>query len=93
MSLSGMDVFVDLSGHIDVAAELSRNEKEEQKLIGWIQAKQAKLGNANFVARAKPEVVAAEREGMAKMEEQLATVRAALVELRRQAEAAGGGPK
>ncbi len=91
MSLSGMDVFVDLTGLIDVAAELSRNEKEEQKLLGWIQAKQSKLGNANFVARAKPEVVAAERDGLAKMEEQLATVRAALVELRRQAEAAGGG--
>jgi valyl-tRNA synthetase len=85
MSLSGMDVFVDLTGLIDVAAELSRNEKEEQKLLGWIQGKQAKLGNANFVARAKPDVVAAERDGLAKMEEQLATVRAALAELRRQA--------
>jgi valyl-tRNA synthetase len=89
MSLSGMDVFVDLTGLIDVAAELSRNEKEEQKLLGWIQGKQAKLGNANFVARAKPDVVAAERDGLAKMEEQLTTVRAALAELRRQAASSG----
>ncbi|MFO0904352.1 MAG: class I tRNA ligase family protein [Pirellulales bacterium] len=83
LSLSGMDVFVDLAGLIDVAAELVRNEKEEQKLLGLIKGKQAKLSNASFVERAPPQVVAAEREGLAKYEEQLATVRAALVELRK----------
>lgn len=84
MSLSGMDVFVDLTGLIDVAAELARNEKEEQKLLGLIKGKQSKLSNASFVERAPPQVVATERDGLAKLEEQLATVRAALVELRRQ---------
>jgi hypothetical protein len=34
-------------------------------------------------------VVAAERDGLAKMEEQLTTVRAALAELRRQAASSG----
>ncbi|MFO0819157.1 MAG: valine--tRNA ligase [Pirellulales bacterium] len=84
MSLSSMDVIVDLTGLIDVAAEVARNEKEEQKLIGLVKAKQGKLSNASFVERAPPQVVATEREGLAKLEEQLATVRAALAELRKQ---------
>ena len=84
MSLSNMDVIVDLTGLIDVAAELARNEKEEQKLVGLVKAKQGKLSNASFVERAPPQVVATEREGLAKLEEQLATVRDALAELRKQ---------
>ncbi|MFM9069116.1 MAG: class I tRNA ligase family protein, partial [Planctomycetota bacterium] len=82
ISLPGLDVFVDLTGLIDVAAELARNEKEEQRLVGAIKAKEGKLGNAQFVERAPPAVVATERESLQKLHEQLATVRTALVQLR-----------
>lgn len=83
ISLNGMDVFVNLAGSIDVAAEIARNEKEEQKLIGLIKGKESKLSNESFVERAPPPVVATEREALAKLHEQLATVRAALAVLKK----------
>ena len=66
VSLNGMEVFVNLAGSIDVPAEIARNEKEEQKLLGLIKGKESKLSNASFVERAPPEVVAAERQALAK---------------------------
>jgi len=81
-SLSGMDVFVDLAGLIDVAAEIARNEKEAQKLIKLVQGKEGKLANGDFVNGAPPHVVAAEREALAKLQGQLATVESALKSLR-----------
>ena len=47
---------------IDVAAETVRLSKEIDRLAGEIAKSEAKLGNANFVARAKPEVVDQERK-------------------------------
>lgn len=81
-NLTGMDVFVDLKDLIDVAAEVDRNEKLEQKLLGQIAGKESKLANAGFVQRAPAEVVAKERESLAQLQQQLTTVQAALAKLR-----------
>ena len=43
-----MDVYVDLSGVIDVEAEISRLEKQLERLSGMIAGKEKKLGNAQF---------------------------------------------
>jgi valyl-tRNA synthetase len=77
-----MDVFVDLTDFIDVGAEISRNEKQEEKLAGFIKAKEAKLASSGFADRAPPDVVAKERASLAELQEQLAAVRAALADLR-----------
>jgi valyl-tRNA synthetase len=82
VSLPLGEVFVDLKGFIDVAAEIERNEKLQQKLQTLIGGKEKKLANANFVERAPAEVVAREREGLDQLKEQLATVQAALQNLR-----------
>jgi valyl-tRNA synthetase len=58
-----------LKGVIDVAAERMRLEKEMQKANADIARVDAKLNNANFVARAPEEVVEEEKE---KREEALA---------------------
>jgi valyl-tRNA synthetase len=58
-----------LKGVIDVAAERARLEKEMQKADADIARVDAKLNNANFVARAPEEVVEEEKE---KREEALA---------------------
>ena len=63
--LSGMEVFVDLAGLIDFDAEIARNQKEIEKLAGFIAAKEKKLSNANFVDRAPADVVQKERESLA----------------------------
>ena len=58
-----------LKGVIDLAAERTRLEKEMSKVEADIKRVDAKLGNANFVARAPEEVVEEEKE---KREEALA---------------------
>lgn len=83
INLQGIDVFVDLTGLIDVAAEIERLEKEDSKLQNLIQSKAKKLENANFVDRAPADVVAKERESLAQLQDQLTTLAKSLEELRR----------
>jgi valyl-tRNA synthetase len=84
VNAAGMEVLVDLTGLIDVSAEISRNEQQEKKLQGLIQAKEKKLANASFVEKAPADVVEKERESLLQLQQQLAAVRAALAELRQQ---------
>jgi valyl-tRNA synthetase len=76
------ELHVDLTGLIDVPAEIARNEKERERLQAAIASKDKKLANANFVDRAPAEVVAAERASLAEARERLAAVEAALMTLR-----------
>jgi valyl-tRNA synthetase len=77
-----MDVIVNLHGLIDVAAEIARNEKQRERLLGQIRGKQSKLTNESFVQRAPAEVVEKERQGLVELQEQLAAAEAALETLR-----------
>jgi valyl-tRNA synthetase len=82
-ALSGLEIYVDLAGFIDVDAEISKNEKEEQRLLGLIKGKESKLNNESFVSRAPANVVQSEREGLAQYQQQLESVRTALAALRK----------
>jgi valyl-tRNA synthetase len=82
-ALAGMEIYVDLAGSIDVQAEVAKNEQLEQKLVGFIKAKEGKLANESFVSRAPANVVQAERDSLAQYQEQLASVRTALAALRK----------
>jgi valyl-tRNA synthetase len=84
VSLQDIGVFVDLTGFIDLSAEIARNEQLDKKLLGLKQSKEKKLSNANFLERAPADVVQKERESLAQLQQQLDTVRAALEELREQ---------
>jgi valyl-tRNA synthetase len=77
------ELHVDLSGLIDVAAEIARNEKERERLQTSIASKDKKLANANFVDRAPAEVVTAERASLAEARERLAAVETALLGLKK----------
>jgi valyl-tRNA synthetase len=66
---------------IDRAAERARLTKEAERLEGLIANSKAKLGNATFVDRAKPEVVEQEKKRLADNEARLADVRAQLAKL------------
>jgi valyl-tRNA synthetase len=79
---AGCEIFVDLAEHIDIAAEIARNEKEIEKLQGGIVAKEKKLANQSFTSRAPADVVAREREHLAELRERLASTTTALAELK-----------
>jgi valyl-tRNA synthetase len=81
-SLTGMEVFVDLAGLIDIAAEKDRKTQEELRVQGLIAAKKKKLENASFVERAPAAVVQSERAALKELEDQLAAVRAVLDRLK-----------
>lgn len=76
-----MEIFVDLAGLIDVAAESKRLEKEQARLLGMIAGKEKQLANEKFVNNAKPEVVAQAQASLAQIREQLKTVAEALSDL------------
>ena len=71
-----------LEGIIDFAAEKTRLSKEIDKLKGEAKKIEAKLGNADFVARAPEEVVEENRERLAESEARREKLEAALEKLR-----------
>ena len=75
------DLEIYVHGVIDVEAERKRLESQKENLAGRIKVAQAKLGNENFINRAKPEIVQRERERLSELQEQLATVEKNLKEL------------
>jgi len=81
-TLPGIELYVDLTGLIDVEAERARGEKEVTRLTQMIAGKEQKLSNESFVSRAPAEVVAKERAALAELQEQLKSVRAMLAALR-----------
>ena len=56
-----MEIYVPLAGIVDLAEERSRLKKEIEKAEKETAGIEGRLGNANFVARTPPEVVAKDR--------------------------------
>ena len=65
-------VYLSLEGLVDKTAESKRIAGELAKLAGFIKGKEAKLGNANFVAHAPEAVVADEKRKLAEAQEKVA---------------------
>ena len=74
-------MFVDLAEFFDPTAERARGEKEREKLIQQIEAKEKKLSNENFVSRAPADVVQKERESLSALRDRLQSTETALAEL------------
>lgn len=71
-------VMLPLAGIIDIDAERARLAKERGKAEAEAKKIAAKLDNADFVARAKPEVVEENRERLAAAQAEIARLEAAL---------------
>jgi valyl-tRNA synthetase len=65
------ELYMPLEGLVDVAAERERLDKEILKVEKELAKSEGKLGNANFVDRAKPEVVELERARLVEWKEKL----------------------
>jgi valyl-tRNA synthetase len=76
-----IDVHVDVSRFIDVAAERKRLEKERENLSKQIGGIDGKLANKNFVDKAPTDVVQQQRDKREELRTQLATVESALEKL------------
>ncbi len=75
-------LFLQLAGHIDIAKEQARLEKEAQRLAGEAEKMAKKLSNPAFVEKADPEVVVESREKQAEYEQARAKVLEALQRLK-----------
>ncbi len=74
--------FVNLPpGLFDAQAERSRLSKRRDEISSQLDRTTAKLGNAGFLAKAAPEIVAQEQEKRARLAQQLAEIEDALAEL------------
>ncbi|MDE2578484.1 MAG: valine--tRNA ligase [Hyphomicrobiales bacterium] len=77
----GMTAALPLEGAIDFAAEKARLQKEIGKVEADARKIEAKLGNADFVARAPEEVVEENRERLEEAHARIAKIRTALERL------------
>jgi valyl-tRNA synthetase len=76
-----IDVQVDISRFIDVAAERQRLEKERHNFSKQVASINAKLSNQAFVDKAPANVVQQQRDKLAELRGQLTSVEAALARL------------
>ena len=77
----GSEFFIPLEGHIDLAAERTRLEKELEYAQGFRESVQRKLGNEKFAQNAKPDVLERERQKLADAEAKIMALEQALVSL------------
>lgn len=75
-SIEGVDLHLPVEGLIDIDKELSRLQKEEEKLLAELTRVDSQLGNPLFMERAKPEVVSKLVESAASVRERLEKIRA-----------------
>ena len=75
------EAYVSLAGLIDVAAEAKRIEKQLEAKRKSLEGTRAKLANEKFVSSAPPEVVQQQRDLLADIEKQIATMEENLKDL------------
>jgi valyl-tRNA synthetase len=78
-----IEVHVDVSRFIDVGAERKRLEKERENFARQISGIDGKLANKSFVDKAPAEVVKQQRDKLAELRGQLASVEDALAKIGR----------
>jgi valyl-tRNA synthetase len=69
--IENVDIYLHLTGLIDVEKELLKIKQKLQELERMKSAKQARIDNPEFVKKAPQEVVAKEREGIAKLDDEI----------------------
>jgi valyl-tRNA synthetase len=79
--LQGADLYVALSGLIDVEKERARLTKEIERAQNGVQGSERKLADPKFTAHAPPELVKEEKARLAEYQEKVAKLKEALEEL------------
>jgi valyl-tRNA synthetase len=68
VTVGDVTIYLPLAGMVDIAAECDRLTKELEKLRGQIERSEKTLANEQFVNRARPDVVEAERTKLATLQ-------------------------
>ena len=76
------EFFIPVEGHVDVAGEIGKLEKELEYSRGFLNTVLRKLGNERFVSNAPAEVVEAERKKKADTEARIGVIEEQLAFLR-----------
>ncbi|RXR31370.1 valine--tRNA ligase [Flavobacterium piscinae] len=76
------EYFIPIAGNIDVDAEIEKLEEELKYMQGFLKSVQVKLSNEKFVANAKPEIIANERNKEADALAKIATIEQSLASLK-----------
>lgn len=79
--MAGAEVAVPLEGLIDFAKEKARLGQTLEKLQKEFDSLEKRLGNADFIDRAAPEVVAQTRERIAELQDQIGKLKATIESL------------
>ncbi|MFT8310964.1 MAG: valine--tRNA ligase [Sporolactobacillus sp.] len=79
--ISGADIYLPLSGLINIEDEISRLNKELDKMNAEVERVEKKLGNSRFVDKAPEQVVAKEREKQADYMQKRDKLQARIAEL------------
>jgi len=75
------EIFLPLADLIDVNVERNRLEKERQRLERLLENLNRRLQSPDFISKAKPEIVAGERQKQIEMETNLQKIAASLAQL------------
>lgn len=76
------EYFIPIVGNIDITAEIEKLEEELKYIQGFLKSVQVKLSNEKFVANAKPEIIANERNKEADALAKITTIEQSLASLK-----------
>ncbi len=79
--VEGTTMLLDLAGAVDLAKERARLQKEATGLVSELDKIAKKLGNPQFIEKAKPEVIEEQRERQAEAEAALARLNSAIARI------------
>ena len=80
--LAGAELFVPLEGLVDVAVEIKKLSREEEKVLKELSRVEKRLTNENFLKKAPQEVVAKERARAEELRERLTRIRENIARLK-----------
>ena len=69
--IGNTEFFIPLGDNVDADAERERIHKELEYNKGFLESVMKKLGNENFVSKAKPEIIASEQKKKADAESKI----------------------
>lgn len=78
---AGLEILVDLEGHVDFEAETARLKKKQKELDTDLAKVEKKLSNSGYLAKAAPEVIAKDQAKAEELAASLATIREQLEEM------------